>query len=152
GTYKIQAANGDHVTVGSRAPGLGGTLADILDQVNVVSYMPTDAVALVLDDSGATDRAAAKHGTFVGPDSDGNVSVLGLTPIALPWNLPLSSSFPILGGAADTTYSMHPIVAQTPVTIIGGAGINTLDSSAYTTAVTVNLETGVATDLAGIAN
>src|SRR5262249_17489805 len=59
-SYKIQAADGDHVTVGSLAPDLGGTLADILDQVNVVSYAPTDAVTLVLDDSGNTDTTP-KH-------------------------------------------------------------------------------------------
>jgi hypothetical protein len=149
GAFKIQAANGDHVTVGSLAPGLGGTLDDILDQVNVVSYTADDDVTVVFDDSGNTDTTP-KHATFVGPDGDGNVSVLGLTPIALSWNLPLASSVTILGGAADTTYSMHPIVAQTPVTIVGGSGVNTLDYSDYDTGVTVNLATGKATDLAGI--
>jgi hypothetical protein len=146
--FLIQAANGDHVTVGSLAPGLGGTLAGILDQVSVVSYTATDAVSVVFDDSGNTDTTA-KQIIFSG-DADGNVSVLGLTPIALSWNLPLTSSVTILGGAADMIFSMQPVVAQTPLTIVAGTGSNTLDYSAYTTDVSVNLQTGTATDLAGI--
>jgi RTX calcium-binding nonapeptide repeat (4 copies) len=151
GAYKIQAASGDHVTVGSLAPGLGGTLADILEQVNVTSYTSDDVVSVVLDDSGNTDTTA-KQITFSGFDADGNLSLLGLTPIALSWNLPLASSVTVLGGAANETFSMNPLVAVTPLTIIGGAGVNTVDYSAYTTGVNVDLATGAATDLAAIAN
>jgi hypothetical protein len=149
--YKIQAANGDHVTVGSLAPGLGGTLANILDQVNVVSYTPNDAVSLVLDDSGNTDTTAAKHITFV-KDTDGNTSLVGLTPLALSWLLPSASSVTVLGGAANEIFSMQSFVADTPLTIVGGTGSNTLDYSSYTTDVSVNLQTGTATDLAGISD
>src|SRR5262249_45470260 len=126
GAYKIQAANGDNVTVGSLAPGLGGTLANILDQVNVVSYTPNDAVSLVLDDSGNTDTTP-KHMTFSGFDGDGNVSLVGLTPIAMSWRLPSASSVTVRGGAANEIFSMQSVVAVTPVTIIGGTGSNTLD-------------------------
>ncbi len=149
--YKIQAANGDHVTVGSLAPGLGGTLADILDQVNVVSYTSTDAVSLIFDDSGNADTTA-KHITFSGFDADGNVSMLGLAPGGLSWRLPSTSSVTVLGGAANEVFSMQSVVAITPLTIVGGTGSNTLDYSSYNTGVSVNLELGTATDLAGIAN
>jgi hypothetical protein len=131
GAYKIQAANGDHVTVGSMAPGLGGTLADILDQVNVVSYTPSDAVTLVLDDSGNTDTTVAKHITFSGPDADGNVTIIGLTPIGLSWRLPSASSVTVRDGAANTIFSMQSIVAATPLTLVGGTGSNTLDYSSF---------------------
>jgi hypothetical protein len=128
--YKIVAASGDHVTVGSLAPGLGGTLADILDQVNVVSYTPTDAVSLVFDDSGNTDATVTKHITF-GKDFDGNVNLLGLTRTGFSWRLPLASSVTVRGGAANEIFSMQPFVADTPLTIVGGTGSNTLDYSSY---------------------
>ena len=149
--YKIVAADGDHVTVGSSAPGLGGTLADILGQVNVTSTTPNDAVSVVLDDSGNADTTAT-HLTFSGFDADGDVSLTGLTPVALSWNLSAASSVTIQGGAADEIFSMDPVVAVTPVTIVGGAGNNTLDYSTYTTDVSVDLSTGTATDLAGVSN
>ncbi len=128
GSYKIQAATGDHVTVGSLAPGLGGTLADILAQVVVVSYTSDDVVSVIFDDSGNTDTTA-KQITFSGFDADGNISLLGLRPIALSWNLPLASSVTVLGGAADETFSITPVVAVTPLRIDGGGGVNTLDYS-----------------------
>jgi hypothetical protein len=149
GAYKIQAANGDHVTVGTLAPRLGGLLATILDQVNVVSYTSDDAVSLVFDDSGNTDTTP-KHITFSGYDADGNTSMAGLTQIAVSWRLPSASSVTVRGGAADEIFSMQSVVATTPLTIVGGTGINTLDYSSYTTDVSVNLQTGAATDLAGI--
>ena len=148
--YKIIAASGDHVTVGSLAPNLGGTLANILDQVNVVSYTPNDAVTLVLDDSANTDTTA-EHITFV-KDTDGNTSLVGLTPAALSWLLPSASSVTVLGSAANEIFSMQSFVADTPLTIVGGTGSNTLDYSSYTTDVSVNLQTGTATDLAGISD
>jgi hypothetical protein len=151
GAFKVQAANGDQVTVGSKAPRLGGTLTNILDQVNVVSYTPNDAVSFVIDDSGNTDTTATKHIAFgVGFDADGNVNMLGLTSTGLSWRLPSASSVTVRGGAANEIFSMQPSAAATPVTIVGGSGSNTLDYSAYATDVTVNLQTGMATDLAGI--
>ena len=131
GAYKIVAANGDHATVGSLAPDLGGTLANILDQVNVVSATPDDAVALVFDDSGNTDTTA-KHIVFgKGFVADGNVSMLGLTPIAVSWRLSTLSSVTVLGGAANEIFSIQPSVAVTPLAIDGGGGTNTLDYSGY---------------------
>jgi hypothetical protein len=147
--YKIIAANGDHVTIGSQAPNLGGTLANILDQVNIVSYTANDAVSLVVDDSGNADTTATKHITF-DKDSEGNTNMVGLIPSPISWLLPSASSVTVRGGAANEIFSMQPFVATTPLTIVGGTGSNTLDYSAYTTDVTVNLQTGTATDLAGI--
>ncbi|HYV36786.1 MAG TPA: LamG-like jellyroll fold domain-containing protein, partial [Gemmataceae bacterium] len=130
GSFKIQAASGDQVTVGSKAPRLGGTLTNILDQVNVVSYTANDAVTVVFDDSGNVDTTA-KHVTFSGFDADGNVSMLGLTSIAQSWNLPATSSVKVLGGAADEIFSLRSAVTATPLFINGGGGVNTLDYSGY---------------------
>jgi hypothetical protein len=146
--YEIVAANGDHVTIGSLAPNLGGTLANILDQVKVVSTA-NDAVSLVVDDSGNADTTAPKHITF-DKDSEGNINMIGLAQSGISWLLPSASSVTVRGGAANEIFSMNSVVAATPLTIVGGTGSNTLDYSAYTTDVSVNLQTGTATDLAGI--
>jgi hypothetical protein len=148
-------ANGDQVTVGSLAPNTGGDVQGILGETEIAGYDANAQVNLVIDHSGNPDTTAKQVVFFPVRDGDGFINMLGLTPGAnsvVAWNLGSTSSVKILGGAADTTFVMHPIVAETPTTIIGGTGVNTLDYSAYTTDVTVNLATGVATDLAGIAN
>jgi hypothetical protein len=147
-------SNGDQVTVGSLAPKTGGDLHAIQGFVGVTASDPNAHVALLIDDSGNMDTTS-QHVVFPPVrDADGFINMLGLAPGSTPlgWNLPPTSSVKILGGAADETFSMHPIVAETPLTLVGGTGVNTLDYSAYTTDVTVNLATGVATDLAGISN
>jgi len=148
----MYVANGDRVTIGSMAPGLGGTLANILAHVVVASYSYTsnDAVTLVLDDSGNIDTMA-KHITF-STDADSNITLVGLAPSPISWRLALGSSVTVRGGAANAIFSMQSFVAATPLTIVGGAGSNTLDYSSYATDVSVNLQTGTATDLAGISD
>jgi RTX calcium-binding nonapeptide repeat (4 copies) len=143
-------SNGDQVIVGSQAPNTGGDLKGILGFAGVAASDPNAQVALVIDDSGNMDTTPQQVVFYPVRDADNFINMTGLAPIG--WNLPSTSSVKVLGGAADETFVMQPIVSQTPVTIVGGTGINTLDYSAYTTGVTVNLATGVATDLAGIAN
>jgi hypothetical protein len=145
-------SNGDQVIVGSQAPNTGGDLNGIQGFVGVAASDPKAQVSLLVDDSGNLDTTP-KHAVFTSVrDADGFINLLGCSPgsSAIGWNLPLTSSVTILGGAANTTFEMQPIVGETPVTIIGGPGSNTLDYSAYTTSVTVSLVTGTATDLAGI--
>ena len=55
--------NGDAVRLGSLAPNLGGTLANILGPVAVDTYSPDNVVTLVLDDSGNADLTP-KHVTL----------------------------------------------------------------------------------------
>jgi autotransporter-associated beta strand protein len=147
----VEAGNGDTVTMGSLAPNLGGTLANIMGPVFVGSYSPDDAVTLVLDDSGNADLTP-KNVMLTprnGPFDYGN-HIEGFAPNTVFWDLGSNASVSLLGGAADAIFSLQSFVAETPLTIVGGTGSNTLDYSSYTTDVSVNLQTGTATDLAGI--
>ena len=144
--------NGDQVIVGSQAPNTGGDLSGILGFVGVTAIDPNATVSVLIDDSGNTDTTPQQIAFFPVADADNFINLLGLTPPSIGWNLSPTSSVTILGGAANETFVMQPIASETPVTIVGGAGVNTLDYSAYTTGVNVDLATGAATDLAAIAN
>jgi hypothetical protein len=143
-------SGGDQVIVGSLAPQMGGDLNGILGDVEVGDGDPNAQVALIVDDSGNMDTTPRQAVFFPVRDGDNLINVLGLTATSIAWDLSPTSSVKFLGGAANETFVMQPIAAETNVTIVGGTGVNTLDYSSYTTGVTVNLETGVATDLAGI--
>jgi hypothetical protein len=56
------------------------------------------------------------------------------------------------GTQGDDIFQIVSTPSSIPLTLDGGAGTNTLDYSAYSTAVVVNLSTGSATGLAGIGN
>jgi hypothetical protein len=152
-------SNGDQVVVGSQAPNTGGDLHGIQGFVGVTASDPNAQVSFVIDDSGNMDTTPRQVVFSPVRDADGYINMLGFAPGSTPlgWNLPPSSSVKVLGGTADTIFSMQPIVAQTPLTIVGGTGSNTLDYSGYITdpaqpGVTVNLQTGIATGLAGISD
>ena len=53
----MAVGDGDAVTLGSAAPGLGGTMANVLGVVQVSGYSLDGAVTLTLDDSGNTTTA-----------------------------------------------------------------------------------------------
>jgi Ca2+-binding RTX toxin-like protein len=129
---------------------LGGSLAPILGQVEVHS----DAIAtfgqvkLLVD--GSLDTTA-RQATFI-QDANG-IGVYGLSgapTYGISWyDLGAGSSATLRGGLGDDTFKLQPFLSGTPLTIDGGGGGNTLDYSAYSTPVTVNLLTGQATDLPG---
>src|SRR5262249_12080197 len=52
-------------------------------------------------------------------------------PASIAWRLTPVSSVRILGGPADETFVMQSFLADTPLSIDGGGGVNTLDYSAY---------------------
>jgi hypothetical protein len=150
--------NGDHMVVGSLAPNLGGNLKGILGPVEVHSRDPNadpnDQVSLVIDDSGNTDTTPQTITFSKNVATNPYIYMDGLEPAttSIVWWLTPASSVTLLGGAANKTFVMQPFVSATPLTIKAGGGSNTLDYSAYSTGVYVNLQTGTATDLAGIAN
>jgi hypothetical protein len=162
-TANIQAANGDTVTVGSLVdpahPELGHTLATIQGSVGFSFFNIADAISVTVDDSGNTSTAA-RNVTFSQPYiSLGNpeIDIQGLTTDPsgdFHYNLGASSSVTVLGGAGDTTYHMKDFLTNVPLTLTAGSGTNTLDYSAATGNVYVDLNplALTATDLAGFSN
>ncbi|HTK75270.1 MAG TPA: LamG domain-containing protein, partial [Gemmataceae bacterium] len=122
----------DQVVIGSRAPNTGGSLQGILDTVEVTTNDPNARVSLLVDDSADTDMTA-RHVTFT-KDSENQINMVGLAPLsnAIAWNLTPTSSVRVLGGPADETFFVRPILSETPLSIDGGGGVNALDYSNWT--------------------
>jgi hypothetical protein len=122
-------APGDDVTVGSVAPGLGGSLADVRGPLAFTGYGDID---VVLDDSGnlATGPKRVTMTPRSGVYSYGNL-IEGLTGSSIQWRLDEQSSMDIRGGAADETYALASSSLPAAIRIDGGGGVNTLDYSAH---------------------
>jgi hypothetical protein len=147
----LAVADGDRVNIGSAAPGVGGTLDSIHGTVGVTAPAGS-AVSVTVDDSGNA-IPTPRDVTFV--QNDYGINMLGLTDDPdgdIIYNLGANASVTVLGGAGDTTYHLQDFLAATPLTLNAGGGTNTLDYSAATDNVYVNLQTSVATDLAGFSN
>jgi hypothetical protein len=104
-------AGSDQLTVGSLAPNLGGTLANIAGRVDVLGDAGT--TALLLDDSGDnTARTVTLHGGEV----DGYNA-----PIVVDANVATR----ILPGSGPTSYLVQSTPAGDPVTLTAGTGTTT---------------------------
>jgi hypothetical protein len=150
----IVMGGGGAVTVGSRAPATGGSLSRIVGDVSVRST-PSQAVQVTLDDSGNTTTGARTVSLGSDPTFGYLVSGLGNGSSGrgrFGLSLNAASSVSILSGSQDDTFHFQDFVNAPALTIYGGGGTNTLDYSAYTGDVTVDLPRGVATGLTGIAN
>jgi len=151
----------DTVTLGNASKSLDG----ILSTVSVVGQTGADAV--VLDDSGDTSP-----NSYVITSKD--VTRNGLKVLSYGTDL---ESLTLLAGAVSDTIAVQSTQAVTPVvvqagsgndtitvggtnasallgavTVDGQAGSDTLDYTAFTSAVRVNLDAGTATGLAGLSN
>jgi hypothetical protein len=131
GEYLNLAPSGrDNLTIGSKAPSLGGTLANIKGSLTVSSGRHD--ISLTLDDSGNTNpspRTITLSNTN-GVSSPGN-RIEGLASNPIYWNLDETSSITILGGAANETFKLAGSAFLPAIRIDGGGGVNTLDYSAY---------------------
>jgi hypothetical protein len=130
-TVDVATSGRDQVTVGSNAPGLGGTLANIQGSL-AVGGSGGHHVSVTLDNSGDTStgprQITLRHGN--GPFDSAN-QIDGLTPNSIAWTLDETSSMTILGGAADETYTIAGADFLPAIRIDGGGGVNTLDYSSY---------------------
>jgi hypothetical protein len=131
-TFLNMAVSSDTVTLGSIAPNLGGTLANIMGPVAVASYSPSDAVRLVLDDSGNADvtpknvMLTPRNGRF-----DYGDHIEGFAPNTVYWNLGANAAIALRGGAADESFALVGTTSAAAISIDGGGGVNTLDYSGY---------------------
>ncbi len=125
----MAVGDGDAVTLGSAAPGLGGTMANVAGVIQVSSYDVNDAVTLTLDDSG--NSTTARDVTIV--DYQGSYPwgvITGMTGSAAllfrdheNWNVD------IRGGALDDSFVMSGSILAANISIEGGAGNDILVGS-----------------------
>jgi hypothetical protein len=112
----VLAGNGSTVTVGSRAPGLGGTVANILGNLVLQSYggqTPT----MIVDDSGDT---VGRSATLKANTS--SYGIFGLAPATIYWNLGPGSVATLVGGSGANTYAVQSIPSGVAVHLNGGSG------------------------------
>jgi hypothetical protein len=156
----LSASNGDQDVVGSLAPtSQGGTMSAILGEVGIgfEANTVTAPVTLTLDDSG--DNTTAPRRVTMGSHAiNPSITVPLITNLAgngeeVYWrDLPSGSSVTVHGRAGgNETFAMQSLPStQVPPTINAGGSNNTLDYSAFTGDIKVNLRLGTATELAGI--
>ncbi len=100
-----------------------------------------------------TITGTSTGGTLIGPDDATSWEVTGpdagvLSAGSLGGAVAFSGIFSLKGGAGDNTFVLdngQGVDGQ----VIGGGGSNTLDYSAYSSTVLVNLQTGLATGIGG---
>jgi hypothetical protein len=122
--YSVTTSQGssDTVTVGSLAPSLGGTLANINGLVVVDSRQGSQ---LIVDDSGdSTGRAATlTTDSTIFPNIP---ALIGMAPAAIEWT-PINANLPVAvyagNGNDSLTVSTMP---GNPVSLNGGGGTNSL--------------------------
>lgn len=98
---------------------------------------------IVLQGGGGVD-------TLVGPDATNTWNLWGAGTGSVA-NVTFSAFENLTGGSVNDTFRFTSFAAVTG-TINGGAGVNTLDDSAYPAGVSINLAAGTATATGGIAN
>lgn len=132
-TYVVAGA-GDPVTVGSLAPALGGTLANIQGALIIESGYTGQIPSVVIDDSG--DKSAQPQAAFK-TDSYG-YDLSGLAPGIIYFSLDPATPVKIKGGAGNDTFTLANPLPGTEIQIDGGGGTNTLagPSTANTWAIT----------------
>lgn len=107
-------------------------------------YRDVISVAGLYDDTVVVDMDLAAEWNLTGPNS-GTLTVEGFS------DLTFSGIEHLTGGGGEDTFVFVDGVSFAG-TIDGGGGTNTLDYSAWTTGVTVNLAGGTATGTTGISN
>jgi Ca2+-binding RTX toxin-like protein len=113
--YIDGGSSGQTVTLGSLAPTLGGTLANLLGDVDV-SDLSVGITSLIIDDSGdSTGHSATLTAT----------SLDGLAPAAIYYGTPVSA-LTIRGSSHNDALTVSGTSASTPVTWKAGGGNNTL--------------------------
>jgi parallel beta-helix repeat protein len=110
-------AGSDTVILGSRAPVLGGTLANLLGTVQVGNQAGSTSV--LLDDSG--DSTGQSLGI-----SNQAVYLFGLAHPLLNYTAGQAKALTVLGGRGDDTFAVPNSVAGISLSLDGGPGSNTL--------------------------
>jgi hypothetical protein len=125
----VNGGGGDQeVTVGSLAPALGGTLANIHGAVDVFNSGANGTSQLLIDDGGDGTARTVTLGPLTGLTSIGNEELTGLAPAPLVCAAGPSgvTSLTIDGGGGGNTFSVQYTAPGAATTISAGGGNNTL--------------------------
>ena len=139
---------GDKITLGRPVATGGRTLQDIHGIVRPQTY-GRGAVTVIVDDSADTDPRDASFAFDTPNPNYFNIILSGMAPAPIYFILDAACSLTVRGGKGNDTFRLPTALSPAPLTLIGGAGVNTLDYSASTAGVTVNLLTGKATGAKG---
>jgi hypothetical protein len=133
GLVLITACNtSDQVTIGSNAPALGGTLANILGTVAVEGGYGMTGISLTVDDSTDTaDHSATIVGPPPGDPSDPFTTLSGLVQTPIEWSFAGGSAqVSILGGLGNDSFVVQSAIPDVALSIDGGGGRNLLIAGA----------------------
>jgi len=140
---------GDKITLGKPVAGGGRTLQDIRGVVRPQTYA-NGPVTVIVDDSADTESRDATFSFDTPNPAYLNMTLTGLAPVPIYFILDADSSLTVRGGRGDDTFRLPTALSPAQLTLNGGGGINTLDYSASTANVVVNLFARTATGLAKI--
>ena len=156
-------AGADRVNLGTAAPGLGGTTAGLLGRIDLASAGGTFEVSV--DDSGGTaGRMVGFSATEVDGLVPGGLSMPAPTALTLRGgagadvfapSAPLTIPVAVFGGGGNDRFAVPAGTGGGPAASFDGqGGSDTIDYSAFTAGVTVNLGagTGPGVQLAGVEN
>ncbi len=132
----IAIGPGDQVTLGSLAPLLGGTLANIQGSITLTSYRLGNMLpAIVVDDSG---DATAHPLVLLSSDPPYDYGLTGLAPAQILFLLDPTTPVSIKGGKGNDTFTVASPLQDTGIEIDGGGGTNALvgPNTANTWAIT----------------
>jgi Ca2+-binding RTX toxin-like protein len=116
---------GTQVTVGSAAPGLSPTLANIQGSIVLASYgLAGKLPSIVIDDSGdMTAHPSAELSPYSAPY---DYQLTGLAPGQIIFGLDPATPVSILGGSGNDTFTVASPLSANGIKIDGGGGTNTL--------------------------
>jgi Ca2+-binding RTX toxin-like protein len=137
---------GDNIILGRPVPE-GRTMQDILGTVRPQTY-GNGPINVVVDNSGDLSPRQATFTYDPANLASGHV-LSGLAPLPIWFQLNAVDSLLVKDGIGDDSFRLPAVLPTVPLTLDGGGGTNTLDYSAFTADVTVNLRTGTATGLSG---
>ena len=127
-TLNLTVANTDKVSMGSLSPTLGGTM-NAVGPISLQSYNVSDAVSVLLDDSG--NNTVARNVTIEPYQvTRGILSGFGLPSLTFDDNA--NFSFDLRGGAADDSFIMRGTPRVARFRIDAGAGNDILVGSGNT--------------------
>ncbi len=115
--------SGDQVTIGSQAPNLGGSLANIQALVLISGAGATGPTVTVDDSADTTGRQVMIDPSPADYPTDTYTEMTGLAPAQILWDFTNGSGqVSVLGGRGNDSFVVHGVIPNVALSIDGGAG------------------------------
>jgi hypothetical protein len=133
-------------------PGFGGLTYNTVEHLTLNDGVGGNTITIVSTaaTTPVTINASGSNNTLIGPNLANTWTITG-SNAGTVGNVTFSDIANLTGGTGNDVFHFNSGGSVTGM-VDGGAGANTLDLSAYTTHLTVNLATGAATHTGGFAN